>query len=93
MSPTTRKLFDYAAVLLILYLGAIGLKTILYMIVRDEAHPLVGLVDVLRLNTEIGLIIFYIRNVPVRDEHQIMQYKKALTLMFFWPFVISSLKK
>lgn len=93
MSPTTKKLLDYAAILLVLYLGAIGLKTIIYMIVNDEAHPLVGLVDVLRFNTEIGLVLFYIRNIPVRNAANVLQYKKALTLMFFWPFVILNLKK
>lgn len=92
MSPNTKKLFDYASVLLALYFGAIGLNMILFIFLNNEEHVVFKIVDAARFNTEIGLIIFYLRNIPLRkNEH--LQYSKALTLMFFWPLLLAKLQK
>ena len=90
MTPTLKKILDYIVVLVCLYFIAVGLKTLMYVIVDDIQHPLVSVVDLLRFNTEIGLVIFYIKNISLREKEHISVYK-SLVLMCFWPLILNKI--
>ncbi len=91
MNPTVKNKLDYLWILVILYFFSVGLKSILYFFINDSEHILIGSVDVFRFNIEIGLVLFYLKGINLRNNLSKLEIYKILVLCFCWVFFIKKL--
>lgn len=93
MNKEMKRYVDYLLVLVNILVLFLVLKSVLNVYWFEVEHLVMNILDALRFYLEIGLLVFYFKNVSLRDSNNKRPFFKILCILFFWVLFYRDLQK